>query len=271
MPTVVNSSLALVSNHLSYLDILVYSAIQPSIMVAKKEVRSWPLIGWITAQAGTVYVERADHKGGRTQTHAEVNQQMAEAFKSQLPVLFYPEGTTTDGAHVLAFRRGLFHSILKDQVALKTSAIAYSLDVFNPDATLEQDVCYWGDMEFMPHLFRCLGLQGMHAHVVFSPHTVAGQERFSLAANAREAVLELYQGIAETALEPVLSHARTRNDSSDDPYGLSEHWPDGLVTVEHTPQLKSTAATRPDPNASLCTQQPIPLTVPESSAAILLD
>ena len=52
---------------------------------------------------------------------------MAEAYRSGLPVLFYPEGTTTDGRTVLHFRRGLFHSILKDAVPLKTAAIAYSL------------------------------------------------------------------------------------------------------------------------------------------------
>ena len=105
-------SMAVVSNHLSYLDILISSAVRPFVMVAKSEVRGWPLLGWITAQAGTVYVQRADVKGSRTQTHAEVNAMMAEAFRSGLPVLFYPEGTTTDGESVLPFRRGLFHSVL---------------------------------------------------------------------------------------------------------------------------------------------------------------
>ena len=63
LPKSGTQGLALVSNHLSYLDILIYSAIQPCLMVAKKEVRDWPLIGWITAQAGTIYVERADIRG----------------------------------------------------------------------------------------------------------------------------------------------------------------------------------------------------------------
>src|ERR1700731_4704606 len=49
---------AVVSNHLSYLDILLYSAVRPFVMVSKREVRSWPLLGWLTAQTGTIYVQR---------------------------------------------------------------------------------------------------------------------------------------------------------------------------------------------------------------------
>ena len=115
---------AVVSNHLSYLDILLYSSVQPFVMVAKTEVRGWPLLGWLTAQAGTVYVER----GGGPKTYPAVNAAMAEAYRSGLPVLFFPEGTTTDGAEVLPFRRGLFHSVLNGGVALRTAALRYSLD-----------------------------------------------------------------------------------------------------------------------------------------------
>ncbi len=57
-------------------------------MVAKKEVQGWPLLGWLAAQAGTVYVER----GGGPATYPDVNRAMAEAYRSGLPVLFFPEG-----------------------------------------------------------------------------------------------------------------------------------------------------------------------------------
>src|SRR5580700_11905337 len=115
---------AVVSNHLSYLDVLLYSAVRPFVMVAKTEVRGWPLFGWITSRAGTVYVER----GGGPKTYPRVNAAMAEAYRSGLPVLFFPEGTTTDGAGVLPFRRGLFHSVLDNWVSLRTSALRYWLE-----------------------------------------------------------------------------------------------------------------------------------------------
>jgi 1-acyl-sn-glycerol-3-phosphate acyltransferase len=182
---------AVVSNHLSYLDILLYSSVRPFVMVAKTEVRGWPLLGWLTAQAGTVYVER----GGGPKTYPAVNAAMAEAYRSGLPVLFFPEGTTTDGSGgVLPFRRGLFHSVLNGGVALRTASLRYTLDSYavNGDATVAEDVCWWGDMEFVSHLFRFLGLRGLRARIRFGEEVVERADRFVLSETAHASVAEMY-------------------------------------------------------------------------------
>jgi lyso-ornithine lipid O-acyltransferase len=183
---------AVVSNHLSYLDILLYSSVQPFVMVAKSEVRRWPLLGWLTAQAGTVYVER----GGGPKTYPAVNAAMAEAYRSGLPVLFFPEGTTTEGEGVLPFRRGLFHSVLNNHVALRVAALRYTLGshVVNRSATVGEDVCWWGDMEFASHMFRFLGLQGLKAQIRFGEEIVSRADRFVLSETAQAAVAEMYEG-----------------------------------------------------------------------------
>jgi len=181
---------AVVSNHLSYLDILLYSSVRPFVMVAKTEVRSWPLFGWITSRAGTVYVER----GGGPKTYPRVNAEMAEAYRSGLPVLFFPEGTTTDGADVVPFRRGLFHSVLNEGVALRTSALRYSLEpcAGNGCASVEEDVCWWGEMEFVSHIFRLLGLSGLSVKVRFGDEVLERADRFVLSEMARERVAGMY-------------------------------------------------------------------------------
>jgi 1-acyl-sn-glycerol-3-phosphate acyltransferase len=181
---------AVVCNHLSYMDILLMSAARPFIMVAKSEVRHWPLLGWMTAQAGTVYVDR----GGKPETYPAVNAAMACAYRSGLPVLFFPEGTTTDGSEVLPFRRGLFHSLLRDSVQLRTAAIKYRLDPRDAHATLAGHVCWWGDMQFTPHLFRLLGLRSLRAAIRFGD-TVTGADRFILSTNARAAVCAIAAGL----------------------------------------------------------------------------
>jgi 1-acyl-sn-glycerol-3-phosphate acyltransferase len=196
LPEVGEGGLAVVSNHLSYLDILVYSAVRPFVMVSKTEVRSWPLLGWITAQAGTVYVERADVKGGKTQTHSEVNALMAEAFRSGLPVLFFPEGTTTDGETVLPFRRGLFNAVVYGEVPVRAAAMAYALDEANDGASVANDVCYWGDMVFGPHLFKALGLRGLRVQVSFGDAAIGGEDRFALALNSRDTVVAMYEELS---------------------------------------------------------------------------
>ena len=181
---------AVVSNHLSYLDILLFSSVRPFVMVAKTEVRGWPLLGWLTAQAGTVYVQR----GGGPKTYPGVNAAMAEAYRSGLPVLFFPEGTTTDGSGVLPFRRGLFHSVLNNGVPLRTAALGYTLedDAVNRGASVGEDVCWWGEMGFASHIFRLLGLRGLRAQMRFGGEIVERADRFVLSETAQANVEEMY-------------------------------------------------------------------------------
>ena len=152
---------------------------------AKTEVRGWPLLGWLTAQAGTVYVDR----GGKPESYPAVNAAMARAYRSGLPVLFFPEGTTTDGSEVLPFRRGLFHSVLRDAVEARTVALSYECS--DREAKVADDVCWWGDDAFVPHLFRFLGLRGVRASVRFGD-VVEGADRFELSENAHAAVSSNY-------------------------------------------------------------------------------
>ncbi len=198
---------AVVSNHLSYLDILLYSATRPFIMVAKTEIKSWPLLGRLTAQAGTVYVDR----GGGPRTYPAVNRAMAEAYQRGLPVLFFPEGTTTNGEGVLPFRRGLFHSILNNGIALRTSALRLSIHGDNGGATVADDVCWWGDAYFGPHIFKCLGLEGLAAQIEFKDEPVEGSDRFSLSENAQARVARGYE---ELGWEIGVPHHRFRDEAA---------------------------------------------------------
>jgi lyso-ornithine lipid O-acyltransferase len=198
---------AVVSNHLSYLDILLYSSVRPFVMVAKTEVRGWPLMGWITSRAGTVYVER----GGGPKSWPGVNAAMAEAYRGGLPVLFFPEGTTTDGAGVLPFRRGLFHSVLNNWAPLRTAALRYSLETFavNGGATVEEDVCWWGEMGFVSHVFRVLGLRGLSVEVRFGDEVLERGDRFVLSETAQARVAAMYAELGGAAPESFVEEDET--------------------------------------------------------------
>jgi 1-acyl-sn-glycerol-3-phosphate acyltransferase len=195
---VLPTSGAVVSNHLSYLDILLYSAATPFVMVAKKQVQSWPLLGWLTAQAGTVFVQRSEDiaKSKDRQTHEEVNRKMTAAYASGLPVLFFPEGTTTDGTSVSLFRRGLFHSVLSSGIALQTAALRFELGEGKSNATLANDVCFVGNALFGPHIFRCLGLRGLTARIRFGDEILARSDRFVLSESARTTVTAMYESLS---------------------------------------------------------------------------
>jgi lyso-ornithine lipid O-acyltransferase len=200
---------AVVSNHLSYLDVLLFASLRPFVMVAKSEVRRWPLIGWLTARAGTVYVVR----GGGPATYPGVNAAMAAAYRSGLPVLFFPEGTTTDGTDVLPFRRGLFHSVLNEGVPLQMAGLRYSIVGDNGGATVAQDVCWWGDALLAPHIFRLLGMRSVRAEVRFGGEVKERADRFVLSETARARVMEMVESgseadvLVETAREAKLVEA----------------------------------------------------------------
>jgi len=168
-------------------------------------VRGWPLLGWITAQAGTVYVQR----GGGPTTYPRVNAEMAEAYRSGLPVLFFPEGTTTDGASVLPFRRGLFHSVLNNGVPLRTAALRYTLEphAVNASATVGEEICWWGEMGFASHLFRLVGLRGVGARIRFGDEVMTREDRFVLSETAQMNVAEMYESIGGLAATQTLSHS----------------------------------------------------------------
>ena len=96
------SSGLLVCNHLSYLDILVLSALVPCVFVAKREVKDWPVFGWFAKKAGTVFV----HREQRAQAVQTVNE-IEAALQTGAVVVLFPEGTSSGGETVLPFKSSL--------------------------------------------------------------------------------------------------------------------------------------------------------------------
>ena len=146
-----------VSNHLTYLDILVYGTVRPFVFVAKSEVRRWPLLGTLASLGGTIFVDR-----GRSLQVANAGQQIEEALRDGLAVLLFPEGTSSDGREVLPFRSPLFEPAIRSGASVTAAAIRYhAVD------GVESEVTYWGEMVFLPHLFRTLCVRGLAAEIRF--------------------------------------------------------------------------------------------------------
>ncbi len=146
-----------VSNHLTYLDILVYGAVRPFVFVAKSEVRRWPLLGTLARLGGTIFVER-----DRSLQVAQAGKQMEQSLREGLAVLLFPEGTSSDGQEVLPFRSPLFEPAIRAGVSITAAAIRYHAE----DAA-ECEVSYWGEMVFLPHLLHTLCVRGLKAEIRF--------------------------------------------------------------------------------------------------------
>jgi 1-acyl-sn-glycerol-3-phosphate acyltransferase len=181
---------ALITNHQSYLDIVTLAAIQPCVFVSKAELVNVPVVGWMTTMSGTVFVER-----GRGGSAARASEGMKAASEAGLPVVFFPEGTTTNGRELLPFRSGLLAQVMAAEEPITAGHLTYSMNEDNgADVSVEENIC-WGDLPMFTHVFTFLGLRGVHVEVRFAPSPIDFSSdllhRKAAAVEARAAVEEL--------------------------------------------------------------------------------
>lgn len=182
---------AVITNHLSYLDIVVHAAIRPCVFVSATDTLEIPVIGWISQMVGTVYVERG--AGGSAEKAARG---MAKGFRDGLPVVFFPEGGTFVGDEpVMPFHSGLLAQALEAGAPVWPGFIRYELsaDDLARGRSARNDV-HWSDQTLFGHLWNFFGLNGVHAEVRFADEPIAFSDgayadRKVAAVEAREAVL----------------------------------------------------------------------------------
>lgn len=178
----------LVSNHQSYLDILVIAAHFPVRFVAKQEVRDWPVIGLMTKLAGTIFIDRRSLRNG---THCV--REIADALRAGMSVHVFPEGTSTDGSHVLPFKPLLFSGATRAGAPVLPATIRYLAINQQPLEPQSRDQCCWyGEMNFLTHFWQLLAVPSMQISVEF--HSLM---KTSAQTNSREVALQAQQQITE--------------------------------------------------------------------------
>ena len=151
-----------VANHLSYIDILVLSAAMPCFFVAKVEIGGWPFFGQAARVGGTIFLDRSSLASANS-----VASQMTERLKLPLPLLLFPEGTSTDGSKVLRFHSRLIDPATVAGAQITAAAVRYII----ADGTPEEKLCWGDDTLFITHLLMTLNTPGFSAKVSFGePH-----------------------------------------------------------------------------------------------------
>ena len=145
---------AVVANHSSWLDIFALNACQHIHFVSKSEVARWPVIGWLARANGTVFI-------ARNPKEAKVQQQIFEdRIRAGHKLLFFPEGTSTDGLRVLPFKSTLFAAFyshgLEQVMQIQPVSVAY----FAPGGRAREFYGWWGDMSYALHLLKVLSQPG---------------------------------------------------------------------------------------------------------------
>jgi lyso-ornithine lipid O-acyltransferase len=140
----------IVANHSSWLDIFTLSAAGQFYFVAKAEVARWPFIGWLARATGTVFIERA-RKDTKRQL-ALFNARLAAGHR----LMFFPEGTSTDGERILPFKTTLFEPFLAQGHERGLQMQPVSVIYTAPEGVDRRFYGWWGDMGFGPHLLKVL-------------------------------------------------------------------------------------------------------------------
>ncbi|MEM9249136.1 MAG: 1-acyl-sn-glycerol-3-phosphate acyltransferase [Pseudomonadota bacterium] len=182
---------AAVANHASWLDIFALNAGDCLYFVAKAEVARWPGIGWLARATGTVFVRRAPREA---RSQADL---LSARLTAGHRLLFFPEGTSTDGQRVLQFKTTLFAPLLSDDLNNDWQVQPITLKYVAPEVSDAAFYGWWGDMAFAGDLLKVLATpkQG-HVEVIYHPAVRTSQmrDRKALAAWCEARVREGLEG-----------------------------------------------------------------------------
>ncbi|HSO75385.1 MAG TPA: lysophospholipid acyltransferase family protein, partial [Blastocatellia bacterium] len=160
----------LVSNHLSYVDVLLFASQVKCGFVARGDIARWPVIGLLCRAAGTIFVDREKRKDV-----SRVNGLIDQALDAGRGVVLFAEGTSTQGDLVLPFKSSLLDQAARASFAVSYAALSYRTSESEPPAHLS--VCWWGEMTLVKHLIGLLSLSGIHATVVFGAEPIQATDR----------------------------------------------------------------------------------------------
>ena len=187
----------LVGNHVSWLDIIVIGQYLPACFVAKSDISSWPVIGYLAKQGGTIFIHRGNKQHIRTTA-----EKMVWLLKQNSNIIAFPEGTTTQGDQVLHFHSSLFQPALLTRSAIQPVVLQYI-------GAAKEHAPFVGDDAFVPHLIKMLSMDKIEVRLSFLPViNSAGKSRHSVSHETRGMIWEKISEDLPTN-NPASSHVHT--------------------------------------------------------------
>ena len=174
-----------VSNHISWLDIAVLGSGARVFFLAKAEIEHWPIFGKLVKGGGTLFIQRGSGDSAR------IKAQITEFLKQNIPVLFFPEATTTDGTRVKKIHGRILEAAIEAQRPVQICLICYA----NQQGKLDTVAPYIGAIGFAEHVKSVLEMPKVIAHLkALVPVDVAGHSVESL---TREVQQQMQQGLID--------------------------------------------------------------------------
>lgn len=159
------------ANHISWIDIASIHSFLPCRFVAKSEVASWPIFGWMARQTGTLFIRRDNKRHGK-----EIAKQLEYLLQKE-PICIFPEGTSTAGDRVLPFKTNLFEPAAQTQVQTFPMAIRYR----NQNHEYSDATAFVDEMTLIDSIVKMLRAKNITVELIFAPSPETDLDRKSLA------------------------------------------------------------------------------------------
>jgi 1-acyl-sn-glycerol-3-phosphate acyltransferase len=182
-----------VSNHLSYLDIINISSLFPSLYITSVEVERTFFLGFMAKMGGSLFVERRS----KSKLLEEIDR-IAGVLRSGNTITLFPEGTSSNGDTVLPFKGALFSTAEKARIPIQPICVKYTSIAGKPVTANNRDfVYYYGDHYFFPHLSKLFLVNDIQVTITFLPQIdIAASDRKDLVAQVHSVILNTYHSIS---------------------------------------------------------------------------
>lgn len=172
-----------VSNHISYLDIITHGSVLPLRYSPKSDIAKWPILGWYIGLSRPVWTDRQSR-----QTSKKALRDFTKTMKRGMYLIVYPEGTSTDGkSGILPFKSTSFEAAIVGNAPIIPVITRYSEVPGRPT------VCWYGDMTLLPHVWQLLRFPSIEVQVHFlDPIMPDGRPRKELASMVRDVMVREY-------------------------------------------------------------------------------
>jgi 1-acyl-sn-glycerol-3-phosphate acyltransferase len=177
----------IVSNHISWLDIHVINSFMPSRFVAKSEVASWPIFGWLADQLNTLYIKRGSN-GEAKKMVGIVSQSLVNGDR----ICVFPEGTSSDGQDVLEFKSNLFQA----GIDAKVPCLPLALDYLDHETGIRTfSTAFIGDMGLIESIVQIVKAPKISVNLYLGDQSIQTQDRKLLAKESRQRIQAMRGGI----------------------------------------------------------------------------
>jgi 1-acyl-sn-glycerol-3-phosphate acyltransferase len=176
----------LVSNHVSYIDIMVLGQFLDAVFIGKADLRRWPILGWMFHTSDTIFINRA-----RRRDLLRVMEQVEDFRQKGYGVVLFPEGTSSKGDGILPLKPSLLEYAATRDLPVHWVTLSYVTPPGQPPA--HHAVCWWGDELLLPHAYRFLQLPRVTATIHFGAEPLRSTDRKELAQTLRQTMLEAFR------------------------------------------------------------------------------